>query len=75
MVCDDTADCSGKVCRAHLANNGSLKAPGVECVTAVANCTSTGGGSVQILCDPTAPTPCPNLGFCQQDTLHGWFRC
>lgn len=76
-LCDDAGDCGGgaNVCCAHLTSTGAISGS-IACVSDKSLCTPTGMGSAELLCDPTAATPCPGGMTCTgNDTTHVWNYC
>jgi len=62
MLCDDASDCSGgNVCCAEIDPGGEIKGD-IQCKP---SCITAGGGSVEILCNPIATSPCPGGLSCK----------
>ncbi len=76
-LCDDNADCGGSpnVCCAHLSSTGAISGM-IACVSDATLCTASGNSTAEMLCDPTATTPCPPGKTCTgNDSTHGWHYC
>ena len=71
LACDSANECSGGtgVCCAHF-KNGATGLQDASCVGAVGQCMPSGGGSIEILCDPRDTTPCTQ-GSCTGTSLLG----
>lgn len=67
MACDDATDCGGAICCADFQPSPSLR--DITCVASTAACSSP--GTIEFLCDPTAPSPCPGTLKCTGTSLLG----
>lgn len=77
MSCDDAADCGGapNVCCVELDPAGEVK-KAVGCRASQAACATSGNGSVELLCDPSASTPCPAGLSCKTALkMVGYWSC
>ena len=69
VPCDSANDCGAGVCCAHI-KTGMAGLQNVMCVGSVGMCAPTGGGTIEILCDPNAATPC-TTGSCTGASMLG----
>ncbi len=72
MPCDSAHECNGGagVCCAQF-HNGPAGLQTISCVNAASQCSATGGGTAEILCDPRdTPSPCQS-GSCTGTSLLG----
>lgn len=72
IYCDSAADCggAGAVCCAEY--SGSFKR--AECRASASACVSDTSTTVEVWCDPMAPSPCPGTKFCTGTSAIGPFH-